>query len=116
MNTALAQGMRELSAAEVLMVSGGDGGESDSWDKYEASRDASYQEAGGPAMFGRVIYGAVIQYFSNIPEANRGEADYMKGQRDGLRSSDIGGNNAGIVNGSYDSRDSAGMGGDPGFW
>ena len=116
MSTALAHGVRELTVAEVLMVSGGDGGESESWDKYEASRDASYQEAGGPAMIGRVIYGAVLKYFNNIPEANRGEADYLKGQRDGLRSGDIGGNNAGVSMGSYDSRDSTGMGGDPGFW
>jgi hypothetical protein len=115
MNTAFAQGMRELSAAEVLMVSGGDGGESGTWEAFERSRDESYQASYQEASWVGPFLRTVITIMAPTP-LNVGEDDYLRGLRDGQKSSDIGGNNAGVSMGSYDSRDSMGMGGDPGFW
>ncbi len=83
MDVAMTHGMRELTAAEILMISGGDGGESDSgmnWlNDLAVQNYGSWQEANWIGVLGR----AAIDIFRSTP-LNQGEDAYLRGYREAL--------------------------------
>ncbi len=114
MNVEMIPGMRGLTAAEILMVSGGDGGENDSHNYYGNTNlggSESWQEARvlnwilklGPEAF-------------SIKPTNLPEIEWLKEQMEQREQREIANEARGIFQGRYDDRDSSGTGGDPGFW